>query len=41
MYLDKLDAFKREFSHRIVLLEEGRDQIRRFNCYAYALTKDD
>jgi hypothetical protein len=36
-YLEKLDELKRTFGHRIVPLEEGRNQLRRFNCYAYAL----
>lgn len=37
VYVERLEALKNEFGHSIVLLEEGRAQIRRFNCFAYAL----
>ena len=37
VYVERLEALKNEFGHSIMLLEEGRAQIRRFNCFAYAL----
>ncbi|WP_136623600.1 DUF7689 domain-containing protein [Bradyrhizobium centrolobii] len=37
VYVERLEELNSEFGHSIVLLEEGRTQIRRFNCFAYAL----
>ena len=36
VYVETLITLQREFGHSIVLLDEGREQIRRFNCFAYA-----
>jgi hypothetical protein len=37
VYVETLNTLQREFGHSIVLRDEGREQIRQFNCFAYAL----
>jgi hypothetical protein len=35
-YQQRLDDLKARFDHSILVLPEGRGEIRRFNCFAYA-----
>lgn len=37
VYVETLNTLQREFGHSIALLDEGHEQISRFNCFAYAL----